>query len=122
MKVFISHSSNFDYKKSLYEPIKSHIGAAQEFIYPHDTDEIANSKEAVISSDMVLAEVSYPSTGQGIELGWADEYGVPIVAIYQSGMRPSGALSAVGVSPVGYDSVEQLLSVIQTAIDGLKTK
>ena len=76
MKIYISHSTGFDYQKELYEPIKnSELYNSHEIIFPHDkSSEVSNSKEVIKGCDMVIAEVSYPSTGMGIELGWADGF------------------------------------------------
>ncbi len=50
------------------------------------------TKALIKNADLVFAEVSYPSTGQGIELGWADMMGKKVVYFYKSGTKPSGAL------------------------------
>ena len=85
MKIYVSHSKNFDYKKELYEVLEN-TNLKHEFILPHkDSDKSFNTKDLLMDKkcDLVLAEVSYPATGQGIELGWADVYKIPIVCIYK---------------------------------------
>ncbi|MDO8503514.1 MAG: hypothetical protein Q7S60_02385 [bacterium] len=71
--------------------------------------------------NLILAEVSYPSTAQGIELGWANTYGVPIVVIYKKGTKPSDSIKAVSDTFIEYensdDMVEKLIDYLanQTA-------
>ena len=69
MKIYVCHSTSFDYNNHLYEPLKS-VLSDHDLIFTHDADSDFHSKDAIDSSDLVLAEVSYPSTGQGIELDW----------------------------------------------------
>jgi len=97
MKIYVTHSSNFDYKNDLYLPIRqSKLNIQHEITLPHEqTDELFNSKEYMKNCDFILAEVSYPSTGQGIELGWADLYNKPILCFYKKGFKPSKSINAV---------------------------
>jgi nucleoside 2-deoxyribosyltransferase len=92
MKVYVCHSTAFDFRAEFYEPLKREFTTAHEIIFPHDSDTDFNSSEAIRTSDIVLAEVSFPSTGQGIELGWANAAGVPIVCVHKTDAKPSGAL------------------------------
>ena len=41
--------------------------------------ESATSKEVIRTSDLVIADISYPSTGVGIELGWADCFNIRVI-------------------------------------------
>lgn len=105
MKIYICHSTQFDYKTELYQPIKeSALFKEHEFIFPHDTDKFVNSKDIVKSCDLVIAEVSYPSIGEGIELGWADDAQVPVVCIHHENCRISPSLSTITSRLIPYDS------------------
>lgn len=118
MKIYVAHSSSFDFKTELYTPLKNtSLFTEHTFFLPHDTDEFINTKEIIESSDLVLAEVSYPSTGEGIELGWADSAGVKIVCIYKEGTTPSSSLKAVSTSLIAYRDSEDLLIKIKEAIN-----
>lgn len=81
------------------------------FIFPH-LEEPGHSKELIKSSDLVIAEVSYPSTGLGIELGWADMQGVKIVFIYKQNTNPSSALRFISKDFFKYSSSEELVAVV----------
>lgn len=76
MTIFISHSTGFDFKKELYQPIrKSPLNNRHTFILPHETSNMPYETKQFFASrncDMIIAECSEPSTGQGIELGWAN--------------------------------------------------
>ena len=98
MKIYVCHSTAFDYINELYEPLKQDLANSHNFILPHDSDSDVHSKDLIGSSDLVLAEVSYPSTGQGIELGWADAAHKPIICIYRDGTKPSGAIQYIAKS------------------------
>lgn len=97
MKIYVSHARNFDYVNELYKPIKE-AKLPVEFIFPHENGKAPfNSKELFEKHlcDYVLAEVSMPSTGQGIELGWADMYGVKIMCFYKTGSSPAKSLGSL---------------------------
>ncbi len=121
MKIYVAHSAGFDYKNELYLPIRqSHLNALHEFILPHELSGEQFDSRALFSKgiDLVIAEVSYPSTGLGIEIGWADSLGIPIVCFYKSSSTPSGSLRAVTERIVEYATKEELISGI-VQIDGM---
>jgi hypothetical protein len=64
-----------------------------------------------------LAEVSYPSTGQGIELGWANVYGTPIICFYRHGSDPAKSLQEVSQNVIEYkddlNMVNKLMKVLK---------
>lgn len=67
MQIYLAHPTCYNYYDELY-------GLLQELglpiIFPHLTNQQAvNSKELIAQSELLIAEVSYPSTGAGIELG-----------------------------------------------------
>lgn len=98
MKVYVSHSSGFNYQDELYAPIMgSELYTQHEFTLPHlSSHELDFSlREKLADFDLVIAEVSYPSTGQGIELGWFSLGNKPIKCIYRDGQHYSSALKAI---------------------------
>ena len=111
MKIYVSHSTNFDYKAELYEPLKATLSDDNKLYLPHESgDDVANTKEIIKQSGLIIAEVSYPSTGQGIELGWANEFNVPIVCIYKANTKPSSALQIVSKTFIEYSSSQDVLN------------
>lgn len=116
MKIYVTHSRNFDFKKELYEPIrKNFLNNEHTFVLPHEhSDEPFNSKDYLKDeADLVIAEVSEPSIGLGIELGWADTYQVPIICIYKTSVKISGSLKVVSKNFVEYSDSKELVSGIE---------
>lgn len=107
MNIYIAHSTEFDYKKELYDLIRqSGFNLEHKFILPHEnSDEKFSSKEFFKNGcDLVIAEISYASTGMGIELGWANMFDIPIVCIYKKGSVLSRSLEEVCGEMIEYDN------------------
>lgn len=116
MRIYVSHSSEYDYKNKLYEPIKkSNLIKSNFFFFPHE-QKIINSKEIISNSDLIIAEVSLASTGQGIEIGWADSAKIPVLCIYEKGSKISSSLKFVTDKFVEYESAEDMISKIKNYI------
>lgn len=120
MKIYVAHSKNYDYQNELYIPIRqSSLNNEYEFILPHENSETPfNSRDLLKNHgcDIVLAEVSFPATGQGIELGWADAYEIPIVCIYKQGSKISGSLKVVTQEFVEYTDPHDMINKIETLL------
>lgn len=120
MRIYVSHSRKFDFKNELYLPIQnSELSTQHEFIFPHaESDSPFNTKELFVnkSCDLVIAEVSYPATGQGIELGWANILEIPIVCLYKDGTTPSGSLATVSKKLLMYTDTQNMLEDITTLL------
>ena len=117
MKIYLSHSSTVDYVSELYEPLKISLAQDHDIFFPHDSDKNGvNSKGVIPSCELMLAEVSYASTGQGIEIGWANANNVPIVCFYRSGAKPSGSVRFISNRIFEYSSSEDMIEKIRTRI------
>ncbi len=113
MKLYLSHASGYDYQAELYEPLKAGLPAALEVFYPHDPENNGkHSKEIIETSDVVLAEVSRASTGQGIELGWASAANKRILAFYTQDATPSGAVTHVADDVFAYSNQTELVAAL----------
>ncbi len=76
MKVTVVHSSKFNFQDELYTPIRtSELNSKYDFFLPHAGGREVNTKAEIRGPDLVVAEVSYPSMGEVIELGWAESWG-----------------------------------------------
>ena len=83
MKIYIGHSREYNYLEDLYTPIKtSLLFNNHEIILPHDKRNLI-SKDIIKKCNLFIAEVSFPSTGLGIELGWANFLILPFVAFIE---------------------------------------
>lgn len=116
MKIFISHSTKCDYVNEIYKPIKeSSLYSLNEFYLPHDGT-VINTKEVIKNSDLFIAECSDSSTGQGIEIGWADSFGIPILCIYKAGSSISSSLKFITNNILSYNSLDEFLECISNFI------
>ncbi len=113
MKIFVPHSSNFDFRNELYTPLRnSNLNSEHDFILPQENKREVITKELIKTCDLVLAEVSYPSTGQGIELGWASLLDIPIVCIYKEGLKYSPGLRYITGRFVSYKNPKDMIEKI----------
>jgi hypothetical protein len=120
MKIYISHLRRGDYEKELYMPLlASELAKKHTFIFPHNKSQKPfNTKELFEKKgcDLVLAEISYPATGRGIELGWANMFQIPIYCIYKKGMDVSGSALSIAAKSIKYsdstDLIVQLTSLL----------
>ena len=119
MNIYFSHSSKYDYNNKLYNPIKnSKLCESHDFFFPHDNDNNAiNTKLIISNSDLVIAEVSLPATGQGIELGWADYATTPILCIYEKGSNISSSLKFITDNFIEYENEEDMINKIDDFIN-----
>ena len=115
-KIYVTHSSNFDFKSNLYDPLRaSSLNKEFELILPHEKmDEPFNSRKLFDDGcDLILAEVSFPSTGQGIELGWANAIKIPIICIYKRKSKISGGLKVITKNFIEYETSQDLIKKLK---------
>lgn len=114
MKIYISHSSGYDYINKIYNPIiNSDISKTNTFFFPHENkDKVSNTKDIISSYDLVIAEVSLPSTGQGIELGWASYANTAILCIYEKGAQISSSLKLITNQFTEYEDTKDMIDKI----------
>ncbi|MDD4662162.1 MAG: hypothetical protein PHG24_02685 [Candidatus Pacebacteria bacterium] len=120
MNIYIAHSKDFDFKKELYEPIKkSSLSEDNLFIFPHEREDgFFDSKKFIKDDcDLIIAETSYPSTGLGIELGWANIYNIPIVCFYKKGSKISKSLQVVTDYFFEYSTEDDLIEKINNFLE-----
>ena len=117
MKIYVSHSLQYDYKNELYKPLRElGLNKTWDIFLPHETDMEINSKEQIKSSDFVLAEVSFSSTGQGIELGWAEMMNIPIICIYKEGGKASRWINILTNKVIVYKNAEDMITKIEEVL------
>ena len=93
--IYISHSRSMDYENEIYEPLlNSKIANMYKLVLPHsDEYDDVDTKDILISSDYLIAEVSYPAIGVGLEIGRAECNNVPIICIVKKGMKCSSSIT-----------------------------
>lgn len=115
MNIYISHCGSYDYETELYKPIKeSKLAAIHHFFLPHEPENLdTDAVEELKHTDVLVAEASFPSTGQGIELAQAKAAGVPIVCFYKSGHKPSSSLRFVTDNIIEYNNIKDLFAKLE---------
>ena len=118
MKIYISHSSKYDYINKIYNTIKkSYLKKRNTFFFPHDdNNKVINTKDVISKYDLIIAEVSLPATGQGIELGWADYAKTPILCIYKKGVQISSSLKFITNDFIEYENDIDMINKIDNYI------
>lgn len=118
MNIYISHSSAYDYENEVYKPIKeSSLATVYTFFLPHEPQNIdTDAKTELKHTDVLVAEASLPSTGQGIELAQAEAAGVPILCFYKAGFKPSGSLRFVTDKVIEYNDTPDFLAKLEAEL------
>ena len=118
MKIYFAHATSGDYKSDFYAPLREdEILEQYELILPHeDLKQESNQREFYNKLDVMIAEVSSPSTGMGIELGWAYDAGVPIFAFCREGAKMSEAIYAVTDNIIEYIDSNDLVRKVKEVI------
>ncbi len=118
MKIYVAHASDFDYVNKLYAPIiGSELAKIHEFFLPHAEGNSFNTKEVMKGMDLLLAEVSKPSTGEGIEIGRAEAAGITVLCAYEIGVKVSSALKYVSKDFIEYQDPEDLLVKLEAYLE-----
>ena len=118
MKIYVAHSRDFDYQNDLYVPLKnSEIFKQHEFILPHDGNNYKHERDFYKSIDLVIAEVSYPSTGLGIELGFLYDDNKPIYCIHRSDKKISSSISVVASNINVYSNLDEMTEIVKKITD-----
>lgn len=117
MKIYVSHLRRGKYEEELYKPLlSSKLAEKHSFIFPHNKSQKPfNTKDLFKNNlcDLVLAEISYPATGQGIELGWANLLNIPIYCIYKKGQDVSGSALSISKKSFEYIDVKDMIEKLQ---------
>lgn len=121
MKIYVGHLRKYDYMNELYLPIlNSELGKREEFILPHLTEESFNSQEVIENSDLFIAELTYPSTGLGIEIGRAEIKGKRILCICNENSKLPSSLKYVNVDTLYYKDSEDMVKKLDEYVNSIK--
>lgn len=117
MNIYVSHARSFDYQTELYLPLKSSLGSHHVLFLPHDRNTThLNSKDIIRHTDIMFAEVSFPATGQGIEIGWADAFNIPIICFYRSTTTPARSLEFITRTFITYDTSTDMVTKLELVL------
>lgn len=117
MKIYIAHSSDFNFRTKLYEPLRrSVLNEQYEILLPQEHGREAITKDMIRECGAVVADVSLPSTGSGIEMGWANSFGIPVICIHEKGSTPSSAAKYVSDTFIEYEGTDELVKFLGEAL------
>lgn len=116
MNIVVTHSNNYDFVNELYIPIKNDNTLKVHNIHLPEESRAIDTKELIKNCDLVIAEVSYPSTGQGIELGWANYVNKPIYCIYKKDKKFSSALKFITSKFYSYSDERELIDILNLIV------
>lgn len=121
MKIFVAHASNFAFKEKLYVPIRaSELNTKYEFWLPQETDEDWVTLDFMRTCDALVVDASIPSTGAGIEMGWANALGIPILGIYERGSKPSASAEYTTKMYREYSNSQEMLRIVDEFLESIK--
>lgn len=113
MIIQVWHSRDFDYQNELYIPVReSSLFTEHEWLLPHDGPTTYNSRDSLKIVDLFITEVSYPSTGLGIEIWFATLYNKRILCLYKIWTPISSSLKYVTEDFIEYDTQEDMIEKI----------
>lgn len=118
MKIFVAHSSHLNFQDELYTPIRNSVlNSKYDFFLPHEGGREVNTKEEIRSSDLIVAEVSYPSMGEGIELGWAEMLGRKIICVHKETEKPSKWLKMISDKFISYKDSSDMIQKLSQELE-----
>jgi nucleoside 2-deoxyribosyltransferase len=80
-----------------------------------DVEVFAHDTNGVTTCDLLIAEVSLPSTGLGYEIGLADSLGKQIVAIAHKDAKVSAMVKGnPRIKFIQYDDVQKVVDILRT--------
>jgi hypothetical protein len=121
MKILVTHSSDFDFRNKLYKPLRNSIlNDKYELRLPQEKEREKLTKDMIKECRAVIAECSLPSTGQGIELGWASAYDVPVICVYERGSQVSSALHYITDTFIEYSNETEMIKSLQECLNNIR--
>lgn len=119
MNIYISHCGGvYDYENELYKPIKeSELAKNHYFFLPHEPQNLHTDAVTELEHmDVLVAESSFPSTGQGIELAQVKAANVPIICFYKTGAKTSSSLRFVTDAVIEYTDMPDFFAKLRTEL------
>jgi len=117
-KIYFGHSKDWDYQSGLYRPIQdSSLNDDFIIIFPHTSkgEEFVSERD-LKKIDLFVAEISLPSTGLGIELGFAHLFNIPILCIHRRGTTVRSSIKRLNCEILEYSEIDEVVRVIRRSI------
>lgn len=124
MKIFFAHATEHSFKIDAYKAIRaSNLNNKHDITLPQEQGyQPPMPRDIIIGHDLLVAECSYPSTGQGIELGWCHCAGIPILCIYREDHKPSGSLKNVSHAIASYKDFDEMIQKMEEFIKNYESQ
>lgn len=121
MNVYVGHPKSIDYLQKLYPAIKkTRLYKEHHVVLPHEySGSPFHSKEYLPTCSLMIAEGSEQATGLGIEMGWADLMGIPILCIYQEGRKIAGSYKVMTNQFICYADEDDLVEKLDIYIGNI---
>lgn len=118
-RIYVAHSKDIDYLNDLYAPLKNaDFLSDYELLLPHELSDISyNTRGFYERIDLMIAEVSKPATGLGIELGWAFDDQKPVYCIYRTGSKVSSSVRSITDKIYEYQDVDEMLEIVRKIVE-----
>ncbi|WCK57201.1 hypothetical protein PP175_28855 (plasmid) [Aneurinibacillus sp. Ricciae_BoGa-3] len=118
LNMYVGHPNSIPYKEELYPTIReTELFKKFHIVFPHEESKQAfNSKDYLKNCILMIAEGSEHATGLGIELGWADMLGVPILCIYKKGKKIAGSYRVITDQFIEYENRQDLIEKLDDYI------
>ena len=128
-QIYVGHSRDpkYQYRLTLYAPLKALLQVHQVY-FPHEQDgpPSINSEELLPKCQLMIAEVSYPSTGLGLELAWARTAKILVLCIHLTDCPPSSSVTSLFPHLLAYadeadlcEKIAQWITAHTAELDGL---
>ncbi len=121
---FSASSAKLDVRRDLYQKIIKVIeslGAEITYNWFEDKQKLSSEQifekasNSIKKSDVVIAEVTYPSTGVGQQIGLALEFKIPVIALQQEGKKEISRF-AVGTQSSRFEFREYTLDNLKLVL------
>lgn len=117
MKIYVAHSRKIDFRNKLYAPLRgSALNSEHEILLPQEGEVEEITRDMIKGCDALVAEVSAPSLGAGIEIGWADAFGVPVIAMSEKGATVSFSIDNAVTERFEYENAGDMLEKLTAAL------
>lgn len=114
MNIYFPHSKQLEYEEYYGAIRASSLFSKHTPIFPYEKiSSPVNSKSVIQKADLIIAEVSYPATGLGIELGWAECQGKRIICIYKYDFHVARSLKYISNDFISYDNYPDLIKKLE---------
>lgn len=117
MNIYFPHSKQLEYEDYYTAIRSSSLLSNHTCILPYEKNITPeNSKPLIKKADLIIAEVSYPGTGLGIELGWAECMNKKIICVYMDGYSLARSLNIVTQDFISYKDFSDLIKKLELPI------